>query len=622
MSLKHSNNLNLEDILTDRAYEEDFLEIPLADRAFNFFSFLVIVVVGLVFFQLVDIGVLKHSFYENRASANASYVKTEPVPRGIIVDRFGEPLIKNEPASNVYLAPRFLPQESSERLKIIKDISLELAVDQKELTRKIAEKNWNNAERILLADDIQHDQLIALSSKEIPGLEIESSFKRTQSMPFEFSHVLGYTGFVNENDLKLKPNLVLDDEIGKTGLEAYYDEYLRGVKGQEVFFRNAKGQIEDKRAMKSAQPGYNLETFIDGELQDYFHKSLKNALARLGRNTGLGIAFNPQNGEVLSLFSVPSFDSSGIAEFLNDPTKPLFNRAVGGLYNPGSTIKPLVATAALVEGVIDPAKQIYSAGYIELPNPYDPEKSSRFLDWKPHGWVDLRSAIARSSNVYFYEIGGGFKDQKGLGIAKLKEWWQRFGFGEKTNIDLIGEKFGFLPDPEWKEKNTKTFWRLGDTYNVSIGQGDLSVTPLELLNYISAIANGGKFYKPRVMKEIKNEKGEVVLKSEPVILKDESDLIGKALIEVGRGMRDGVEKPYGTAHLLNDLPMSAAAKTGSAQVENNAKVNAFVVAYAPYENPQIAILVLVENAREGSLNVVPVANEVLMWYYKNRINPS
>jgi penicillin-binding protein 2 len=313
----------------------------------------------------------------------------------------------------------------------------------------------------------------------------------------------------------------------------------------------------------------------------------------------------------------------------------LFNRAISGAYTPGSAIKPMVALAALKENIIDPKKQILSTGYIEIPNPYDPEKPSRFLDWKAHGWVDLRSALARSSNVYFYEIGGGFEGLKGLGVNKLKEYWQRFLLGAKTGIDLPSESSGFLPDPEEKEERTGQIWRIGDTYNVSIGQGDLLLTPIQLINFIASIANGGKIYRPRLVScathdnsnnpnlhpndSNRSDNSDTGLyHSDCGLLMDYSEW-QKEIKEVQKGMEDAVEKYYGTANLLSFLPMSAAGKTGSAQVANNTRTNAFFVGYAPAENPEIAILVLMENAREGSLNAVPIAKDVLEWYYYNRI---
>lgn len=611
--------LNLEDILTDRAVEDDFIEVPLADRVFKIFLLGFVGFVIIVFGQMFNLGFFGYGLYKERALANVSDTKITPVPRGVIIDRFGEPLVKNEPAFDAFLIPRFLPQSAVERSRLLNKISEVLGIDSVELNRKIYEKNWSLSDRLLVANNIAHDQLIDLSTINLPGLQLEPSFKRVHQPPLKFSHLLGSVGLVGEDDLKNNKLFTIDDEIGRTGLDGYYDAYLRGNNGKEVFFRNALGKIEDTRIVQLAEPGLNLGTFIDRKFQEYFYDRLEAALGSLGLSGGVGIALNPQNGEILALFSIPAFDSNQIAKFLNDPQKPIFNRALTGLYNPGSTIKPLVAVAALAEGIVNPKKEIYSAGFIEVPNPYRSGESSRFLDWRAHGWVNLYSAIAKSSNVYFYEVGGGFKDQKGLGISKLKEWWQKFGLDQKTKIDLTGENAGFLPDASWKEKTTKQPWRLGDTYNVSIGQGDLTITPIGLLNYISAIANGGKFYQPRIMNFIQDENDQIVQRSKSILLKDRSSEFSSVIREVQRAMRDTVSQSYGTAYLLHGLPMSVAAKTGSAQIENNTKLNAFFVGYAPFEDPQIAILVLVENAREGSLNTLPVARDVLLWYYENRL---
>ena len=268
--------------------------------------------------------------------------------------------------------------------------------------------------------------------------------------------------------------------------------------------------------------------------------------------------------------------------------------------------------------MIGPEKQIFSAGFIDIPNPYFPDQPSRFLDWKAHGWVDLRSALARSSNIYFYAVGGGLGDVRGLGIGKLNEYWRKFGFGVKTGIDLDAENIGFLPNPEEKEARKKDIWRIGDTYNVSIGQGDLLVTPIQLINQIAGIANDGIMYQPHLMEKIAMPDGRIAEENQPKIINDFSGM-HDLIVEVRKGMADAVAKPYGTAQLLSNLPFSVGAKTGSAQIANNTRTNAFFAGYAPAENPEIAILVLIENAREGSLNAVPVGKDVLEWYYYNRL---
>ncbi len=613
------NHIEFEDILSDGRVEERLREVPIPESSFYGLIVVIFLVVGIAVAQLFNLNIVKHAAYAERALDNVSDAKVKVAPRGIIEDRFGKPLVENTPSFNVFLYPRLLPKDPDARAQTIAKVSEILNMDVLELWKKLEERDWNVSDRILLTNEMTQDQLVALTSSQGLGISIEEGFKRAQPTPLVYSQVVGYTGLVGKDDLAADPALVMDDEIGRGGLEAYYDEYLRGVNGKEVAFKNAKGEVRSNRVEREPEPGNNVHTFIDADFQKYFYDRLEEHLKSLGRDTGVGLAFNPENGEVLALVSVPGFDSKHIGNAIVDERRPLFNRAVSGVYNPGSTIKPLVSIAALTEGIIDPLKKILSIGYIELPNPYNPDKPSRFVDWRPQGWVNMHDAIARSSNVYFYEVGGGFEDQKGLGIYELKKWWSTFGLDKKTEIDLPGEKTGFLPDPEWKQKKTGQPWRIGDTYNVSIGQGDFSVTPVELLNYISAVANGGTFYRPRVVGSVTDPSGTLIKQMPPSVLFDIRSTIGNAIPDVHEGMRDAVTKSYGTAFLLNTLPFEAAAKTGTAQIENNAKTNAFFVGFAPYKNPKIAILILVENAKEGSSNTVPVAKDVLLWYYNNRL---
>jgi penicillin-binding protein 2 len=433
-----------------------------------------------------------------------------------------------------------------------------------------------------------------------------------------YAHLVGYTGRVGSDDLARDPSQSPESVIGRAGIEAAYDAYLRGRDGETVTFWNARGEEQGAAQYEAPIAGAEVRTFIDAELQEFLYERFSRALRELGRTAGAALAMDPRSGEVRALVSIPSFESTDVAEYLTAPGNPLFNRVFQGTYNPGSTIKPLVGTAALTEGVITPEREIFSAGFIEVPNPYDPENPSRFLDNAAHGWVNIHSALAKSSNIYFYEVAGGFEEQRGIGIETLKSWWERFGLGTLTGIDLPGEKAGFLPDPAWKEDERAEPWRVGDTYNVAIGQGDLLVTPVGLLNYIAAIGNGGTLWRPRVVRSVVDG-GEVEFTNEPEVLLDFSELVAGALPEVREGMRDVVRASYGTAHSLSSLPLEVAAKTGTAQVEGNTKINALFVGYAPAEDPELALLILVEDAKEGSLNTVPVARDVFLWYYNERI---
>ena len=603
-----------EAVLDDIAKDFDLLEMPLSRAVFKLVIFSAIVIAAIVTTRIFFLGIVKNDFYQARAIANAGQTITVEAERGGIFDRFGNPLVKNQPVFRLNLILAELLKESQRRktIQAIKDI---LNIDVEQMENLLNSVNLENADSVALPVDLSKEEAEKIKNLNLNSLRVANSFEREYIEPQIFSHLTGYTGLANKEDLE--KGFSLNDIAGKSGLEKYYDKELRGKDGKIIYYRNAKAEIIDNKFLNDAQPGYSIKTTIDSELQAFFYNQLKNKLSEAGSLNGVGIALNPKNGEVLSLISLPGFDSNNISDkILNSPGKPFFNRAISGLYAPGSTIKPLVALAALKENIVKPKDKIFSAGYLEIPNPYYPDQPSRFLDWKPHGWVDLYSALARSSNVYFYEIGGGFEEQKGLGIEKLKEYWQKFGFSEKTGIDLPGEANGFLPDPEQKKNND--LWRIGDTYNVSIGQGDLLTTPIEIIAYIAGIANNGKIYRPSIMKNIVDSNGDLIRQNEPQLIKDLSDL-SAYIPEVQKGMADVVNKNYGTAYLLSDLPFKVAGKTGTAQIKQNTEINAFFIGYAPLDDPQIAILVLVEEAKEGSSNAVPIAKEVFKWYYENRL---
>src|SRR3989344_1514835 len=613
-SHKNHREINFDEVIADSLADGGLnsIEQPLAHSVFRFVLFGGIAAGSIFLVRLLALGGFGYDYYLGRAEGNVNQEIPLIAPRGIIFDRNGVPLLESQAIFSVFLKANEMVR-TGERKAVLKAAEEILGLSKQELIKQFEDPNLLKAYDIILKRDITREQVIAIKSLNLKSLVVENDYERQYLDP-AFAHIVGYVGLVSGEDLRTDEKLVLNDLIGRTGLEAYYDEALGGENGALGIFRNAEGEIESVSRKKDERPGENLETTIDAELQKHFYSRTVEALTNLGRTSGAGIAINHQNGEILALFSLPSFDGNNVSAVLSCPNRPLFNRPVSGLYSPGSTIKPIHAVAALEEGVVNSQTQIFSAGYIEIPNPYFPDQPSRFLDWKAHGWVDLRSALASSSNIYFYALGGGIPSNAqnpsdikiGLGIEKLKEYWQKFGFGEKTGIDLDAENSGFLPDPSEKEARTKDIWRLGDTYNVSIGQGDLLVTPIQLISQIASIANGGEVYQAPLFTK------------DPEVRRDFSDL-GDYLKEVQEGMKDAVSKWYGTAYLLADLPVSVAAKTGSAQVANNTRTNAFFVGYAPSENPEIAILVLIENAREGSLNAVPVAKDVLNWYYWNRM---
>lgn len=600
--------MELEEILSDLHSEHDLVEVRLNKKPLGVLIAAAVIISAIAIFQLVNLGIGQNEFYRKSALANVYRNDVEPAPRGLILDRFGRVIVQNESVFRVLLAPDKFPSDPGEKQKILAKISQLVNISLPDLAAMIKKHDWRLG-RLVLRDSLTHDELVNIQAAQLPVLVVQPVYRRKFLDNQAFSHIVGYTGAANLNDLAANPDLTAESILGKDGLEKYYDAKLRGKDGKIAALKDAKGKVINKTVVVPPRPGEDLPTFLDAELQVVFYNALASQIKNLKiKGGGAGIVINPQNGEVLSLVSYPSFDPNNIAQYLNKPYSPLFNRIVGGLYNPGSTIKPLVATAVLKEGVVTPDKTFFSPGYLKVENPYNPERPYIYKDWRPQGWVNLRSALAKSSNVYFYIVGGGYKSQPGLGIARLNQWWRKFNLDQPTQIDLPGENTGLLPTPAWKKKTTGDIWRVGDTYNVAIGQGNLKITLLELADYLAAIANGGKIMKLRVAKT-----------GEPEVINDLSQEVSADIFkEVQKGMRDAVVKKYGTAHLLADLPISVAAKTGSAQV-GRGKTNAFFAGYAPVDNPQLLILVLIENAREGSLNAVPVAREVFLWYYENRL---
>ncbi len=608
------HDLQFEEFASDvlRGDDSDFVEVPISPHMFLVVG-VVAVMLGMLA-RVVILNVAQGDFYTARAATNVNLEKPIPAHRGIITDRYGVVLAKNTETFSVYLNAAELLKNREQLTMVLSRLSEELNVPIEDLETAVASGNYESRAELAIVRNISSQQAIAVRGLGLPSVTVENDFRREYPDGSVFSSVLGYTGTSNTEAAV----------VGKIGLEHYYDNALRGVDGMYIYHRDAKGKALDERVGAEAKAGDTITTTIDAGLQQYFYNRLQQGLRTLGVKAAVGIAMDSRTGEVLSLISLPSYDNNifmtpGTSKervaLFTDANRPLFNRAINGVYNPGSTIKPMVALAALHEGVITPDTAVYSKGYIEVPNPYVPDKPSRFVEFNQEalGMLNVRSAIARSSNVFFYTAGGGFESQKGLGINRLNEYWQKFRLGAKTGIDADNEAVGFLPTAEEKLARTHQPWRIGDTYNVSIGQGDLRLSPIQLINYIASIAQNGVMFEPHLVQSIVG-----VRPVQPKVTLDYSGWKNE-LREVQAGMRDGVQKSYGRSYVLHDLPFTSAAKTGSAQFANNTKTNAFFVGYAPYENPEIVVEVLIENAQTGSLNAVPIAKDVLNWYYENRM---
>lgn len=425
------------------------------------------------------------------------------------------------------------------------------------------------------------------------------------------AHVLGYVRYPQKDNNGF---YFQEETTGETGLEAYYDELLAGENGRRLTETNALGEELSRTVVHLPEDGMPLNISIDARIQSEMYKRMEALAADVGFQGGAGVILDVTTGEIIALTSFPEFDSQimtdgedtdFIESFISRTDKPFLNRATGGLYTPGSIIKPYVAAGALSEGVISSEKEIYSDGALEVPNPYNPGHPTVFKDWKAHGFVDVRRALAVSSNIYFYEVGGGFEDQKGLGISGIEKYARIFGIAEKTGVDLEGEVEGVIPNIAWKaEYFPGDPWRIGDTYHSAIGQYGFQVTPIQMARAVAGVASGF-LVRPHFQ-----------LDERPSPFK-KIDIDQAKLQIVREGMRQGVLD--GTAKGLNVSFVDVAAKTGTAELGvTKKKVNSWVTGFFPYENPRYAFAVVMEQGPVTNLiGSLFVMRQVLEWMYSN-----
>lgn len=438
--------------------------------------------------------------------------------------------------------------------------------------------------------------------------------QRTYVEDSGFGHLLGYVSFPNEQEV-YEEGVHPKELVGRDGVEKIFNEKLRGENGLKVVEVDVGGEVTSESVLAYAQDGENISLSIDKELQAELHKQIESLSHERDFVGGSGVIMDVRTGEILALTNYPEYDPQVLADaedrntissYQTSEQKPFLNRAVQGLYTPGSIFKPFVALGALAEGIVDPNKIFYTNGALSLPNPYVPGTFTVFPDWKNHGAIDMEDALAYSSNVYFFEIGGGFEEQPGLGIDRIKEYAHTFGFGRETGIGFEGEKSGVIPDPQWKQEVFDEVWRIGDTYNTSIGQYSSQVTPIQMARAIAAIANEGYLREPSLLRGGNPNQSKVIT------------IDKKHFDEVKRGMRGAVR--YGTATGLNVPYVSVAAKTGTAEIDFGKQyVNSWVTGFYPYEEPRYAFAVVMERGpRENYIGGVFVMRQLFDWMAQNR----
>jgi penicillin-binding protein 2 len=584
-------------------------------RSFSWavFSFAIILVVLSV--QLINLQVSQGKAFQVLAQGNRIETKIIPAPRGAILDRKNHPLVTNTPIYNLELYPAQLPKKKEDRLEIYEKVGQIAGISAEAIVAEVDKHGLGSLEPLVLKANLPREtaQLWTISLDRLAGIAIAELPARAYEPLPGIGHLMGYLGKVNEKELQQRTDVKRSSIVGRSGMEQSYDEYLQGAEGREEIEVDSHGQIQRVVSNQPALPGNTLELYLDHELQQVMGDALAEGLKNAGRTKGVAIAIDPNTGGILGMVSLPSYDNNMFNQsdkkaerqaIFDDADQPLFNRALAGTYPPGSTFKPLLAAAGLADGTITPSLDIQTPAEIRI-------GESVFPDWKPHGHADVRKAIAESNNIFFYAIGGGYENIKGLGPVKIKDYVSRFGLGEVTGIDLPGERKGLIPDPDWKKKVKKEPWYTGDTYHMSIGQGDVLATPLQMVSAIAAIANNGTVYQPRLVKSIKDIDGkEIAHPGETVARKD---IFNADVLQVVReGMRRTVQE--GSARPLNDLPIEVAGKTGTAQFEDKDKTHAWFIGFAPYDKPTITLQVMVEGGGDSFAVAVPIAKKILSWY--------
>ncbi len=411
--------------------------------------------------------------------------------------------------------------------------------------------------------------------------------KRVYATTTGIAHVVGYTKAPAKDTSGI---YYRNSYIGIDGIEQIFNEQLSGKNGLRLAETDARGAVVSESIERVPEPGAKITLSIDAEVTHGLYSAIVERAEASGFQGGAGVIMDIKTGEILALTSFPEYSPNllsggtqdALSVLLNDKRQPFLDRAVNGLYAPGSIVKPIISIAALAEGVIDEHTKILSTGSISVPNPYDKTKPSIFKDWKAHGWVDMRQAIAVSSDVYFYAVGGGFQNQKGLGIDNIDKYLRLFGYGVPISLAGLGGPAGTIPTPAWKEKNFPgDAWRLGNTYHTAIGQYGVQVTPLQVVRSVAAIANSGIMLNPTLIASSTTSIASTIVLPEHYF-----DVAREGMrLSVTEGIAGAVLLPY----------VEVAAKTGTAQVGvRNEYINSWMTGFFPYKNPRYAFAVVLE----------------------------
>ena len=574
----------------------------------------------LFFLQVVD-----GERYTFLSENNRVRIKRIPGTRGMVVDRAGQLLVDSRPSFDLL----FVAEDAEQPESTLRQLAHYLGRDEKELLAVFEENQKRPAfEEVVIGRDVDWATVVAVESHQLdlPGVTLRARPRRSYADGPIGAHVLGYLGEIGPKQLKnLKDQgYATGDEFGQYGLEKTWEDFLRGQSGGQQVEVDALGRRVRVLHEVTDIPGYTVHLTLDRQLQETAFEALKG-------KEGTIVALDVNTGAILAMVSTPAFDPNIFARgiksdewqtLIKDRLRPLSNRAIQGQYPPGSTFKVIMAIAGLEEGVLQPESRISDPGYFVFGN-------RTFRDWKKggHGSVDLHKAIVESCDVYFYQAA-----QK-IGIDRIAKWARAFGLGERSGASLDDEKGGLVPDSEWKRKRYRQPWYPGETISIGIGQGYLTVTPLQLANMMAAVANGGILYRPRIVDKIESVDGTIAREYGPEKIRT-IDVKSATLERLRSALADVVKAPGGTGGAARSSIVDIAGKTGTAQVlemkggyvktEQLAYFNrdhAWFVSYAPAQNPKIAVTVLVEHGGHGGDAAAPLAKKVIEKYMELETQP-
>ncbi|SDK30990.1 penicillin-binding protein 2 [Pseudomonas indica] len=566
--------------------------------------------------RLYYLQVIQYEYHSTLSENNRVHVQPIPPTRGLIFDRNGVIIADNRPSFSLTVT-RERAGDWEQVLDIIVEV-LELTPDDRALFEKRMKQGRRPFEPVPVLFELSEDQIarIAVNQFRLPGVEVAAQLVRHYPQKEHFAHSVGYVGRINEQELKkLDPvDYSGTHHIGKTGIERFYEDQLHGQVGYEEVETNARGRVLRVLKRTDPTPGKDLTLTLDLKLQEA-------AEAALGGRRGAVVAIEPATGDVLAMVSQPSFNPNlfvtGIsfkdyAELRDSIDRPLYNRVLRGLYPPGSTIKPMVAVAGLDAGVVTPATRVFDPGFYQLPN-YD----HKYRNWNRSGdgWVNLEMAIMRSNDTYFYDLAHK------MGIDRLHDYLSRFGIGQRVSLDMFEEAEGLMPSRDWKRARYRQAWYPGETLILGIGQGYMQATPLQLAQATALMANRGKWIRPHLAKSIEGKPPVDENPMPDIVLRDP-----KFWDYARNGMEMVLHGPRGTARKVGDSAVyRIAGKSGTAQVvaikqgekydrskvQERHRDHALFIGFAPAENPEIAVAVMVENGESGSGVAAPVVKQVM-----------